>query len=124
MPCATQCNSGAPCLGQQAAAQEDGERVAAGVGVACLQDLDAAVREGVQAVGAPVAVQRAAVVPHAVEAQHLAARAPTFIYISDNMPVACSYSSYSMLTHASMPTSGVLCSMWRLPLPSNLTCQN
>jgi len=61
--------------GQQAAAQEDGEGVAAGVAVARLQDLDAAVREEVQAVGPPVAVQRGAVVPDAEEAQHLRRRA-------------------------------------------------
>ena len=73
------CTGDMPCLGQEAAAQEDGEGVAAGVGVARLQDLDAAVREGVQAVRAPVAVQRAAVVPHAVEAQHLPPRTFTII---------------------------------------------
>ena len=62
-------------LGQQAAAQEDREGVAAGGAVARLQDLDAAVREEVQAVGPPVAVQRGAVVPDAEEAQHLRRRA-------------------------------------------------
>ncbi len=56
---------------QQPAAQEDREGVAAGVGVARLQDLYAAVREVVQAVCPPVAVQRAPIVPDAVEAQHL-----------------------------------------------------
>lgn len=58
-------------LRQQPAAQEDGEGVTAGVGVARLQDLYAAVGEVVQAVSPPVAVHRAPVVPDAVEAQHL-----------------------------------------------------
>ena len=86
-----------PCLGQLAAAQEDWKGVAAGIGVARLQDLDAAVGEGVQAVWAPVAIERAAVIPHAVEAQHLVACTLASSLATARLRAAC---LSGMLTHA------------------------
>jgi hypothetical protein len=59
-------------LGQAAPPQEGGERVAPGVDAVDLQHLHGVVlQEVMQAVRSPVAAQALALVPYAVEAQHL-----------------------------------------------------